>query len=209
MQSTTVHPVSESFATLPDYTGKNRIIIDTDSAPWCDIDYNNVANASMIRLALATNFAVTEIKNDDGLIAIAMADVLDNHICEEQVTGDETVAELWRKVVYIETLINGFVRLIAIIRRFGIKRVAPYADLALFVRRHTRGYLYEKASRMFDEVRVAEIVDPATRGWKCPICCEAGANAHMCHAFPCKHTVHYACSLRMLSGECPICRTLE
>lgn len=198
-------PVSESFMTLVDSNGNNRIIIDTDSAPWDTTNRMEVAINTLMLLANKT-LPVGPLTFDE-MLAVAMDDV---DIVEEAVSGDESVEELWHKVCVIEAAISQFVRLVSFSNKLKMKHddLGAYLDLIAFVRRHTRGHLYKEATAIADLFSVWPIVDPSVRGWKCPICCEGGQNAHMCYAFPCNHAVHMSCMLNMYSAECPECRRL-
>lgn len=205
-------PVSESFMTLVDSEGKNRIIIDTDSAPWNTTNRMKVAINTLMMLAnkklpVPANKTPTCPLTADEILAVAMDDV---DIVEEAVSGDESVEELWHKVCAVETAISQFVRLVSFSNKLKMKHddLGAYLDLVAFVRRHTRGHLYKEATAIADLFSVWPIVDPSVRGWKCPICCEGGQHAHMCYAFPCNHAVHMSCMLNMYSAECPECRTL-
>ena len=186
--------MSESFQTLVDSKGLNRIVIDTDAEPWA----NSQVKYPRFDLGIFQGLP------SDSWLPLVVTTTRYAMSAGEGVTGDETVNELWKKVTTIEKTIEMF---LTVSSTFEPTFEAWY-DVVSFVRRHTRGYVYRSASAIIDAARPIKVVS-APRGWKCTICCEKYHESHMCHSFSCGHLVHFSCKTGMMSSECPECRVFD
>lgn len=200
---TMASPMSESFSTIVDSAGNNRIIIDTDAAPWTTMNANEMAAKFLLECCIV--FGLTHSTPPLEMMLILINTHMSLLKFDDPVTGDEPVTELWEKVVNIEKAVMLFLRMTEL---DCLDSFAPYFDLVVFVKQHTRGYVYKMAASIVNQFNVCEITS-APRRWKCPICYEKYRENHMCHSFSCGHLVHFSCNLEMNSSECPVCRTLD
>ena len=209
-----IRPCSEEFQTLVDSNGNNRIVINTDKNPWTD-PWNDPRTAPLLTLKqifLAKCIMYNRHYNlGDGIsnthIGMYIAARVTSLDLSEDVSENDTIGELWAKVRAVEDAIKFFIEFDAYAD--GNYRLhEPHLDVVQFVCRHTCGYVYKRALAILNEFLVHDVT-VAPRGWKCPICCEKYGESHMCHAFSCGHLVHFSCKTGMLSGECPVCRTLD
>jgi hypothetical protein len=201
-------PISESFSTLVDSKGKNRIIIDTDAHPWTTIG-NELATNAIQQIEKTMSLFSQRTDSDETFMLFYGLTFPVPEIFEVDVDGDETIEVLWKKVHQIEMYIVAFLRFMHVIQNKDLNvSFSPYIDLACIVRNHTRGHIYKMANLVVNGAATVKITD-APRGWCCPICCEVRGMSHMCHSFSCGHQVHYGCMIEMMSSECPICRALD
>lgn len=227
----TTEIVSTSFETLKTADGKNRIIIDTDEAPWNDTMSDdgkvNENYAALINMQLIIEMYQATKTFEENPARKLRAFILCKKLFKKEdggiigvdvVNDDDEVSELWRKVKQIEAVLNEFVNLCNLIDRLNkngcnavvIDRCFELCYLLDFVRLHTKGRFHVLSKKMlFDNSSSVISVVSTVPTWKCSVCCERGRNAHLSVKKGCGHVFHVSCALKTRAPECPCCRTLD